>query len=76
MNITQEYNQQPNTLIVYTVQYIMRYKYTKRISSKPFVTIVQCINCDAVATSEDIEYGCARCESYGTNDISGWYKPE
>ena len=54
----------------------MKYKFTKRISSKPFNAIVQCINCDAVATAEDIKYGCARCESYEYDSISGWYKPE
>ena len=53
----------------------MKYKSTKRISSKPFNAIVQCINCDKVADSEDIKFGCARCESYEFDGISGWYKP-
>ena len=35
--------------------------YEKKEIAKPFVTIVRCVNCNAVGNCEDIEFGCARC---------------
>lgn len=66
----------------------MKYKSTKRVMAKPFNAIVRCVNCNAVADSEDIKFGCARCEAYDCGGSStpsnwskifpdgGWYKDE
>ena len=52
----------------------MQYKFTKRKNQpKPFTVIMRCVNCDAVATEEDIKFGCARCEA---NDCGGYHSPK
>jgi hypothetical protein len=51
----------------------MKCKWTKRTDmAKPFDVIVRCVNCDAVADSEDIKFGCARCIA---NEFGGTYSP-
>ena len=46
-----------------------------RVKVKPIDVIMRCVNCDQVADSEDIKFGCARCESYNV-DPNGQYVPK
>lgn len=52
--------------------YSMKYKSTKRLSAKPLDIIVRCVNCDLIADTDDIKFGCGRCAGY---DCGGRYTP-